>query len=591
MMTRLFSTDPRTHFWFPQMIALILLLFASCCLAAIAPLRQEHGSAKCNHGHHHLEKVVCDFVVVGGGPGGSHAAYQYAKRYGKSKKVCVFEKSPPETGCGRFMDILQPNGERIPMGGLRWYETGNSTTQLYTQLANELGIERHGDYLTDWVVTGHQQLRIRGLSNFLNSSVTDQQRERYSLGQFDSPDVTGELYAGMVASYKNDPNDAASNASVSAWAQRLFNDEALWLLKDTDRYRSDFKDANDAPSWMEGYLWDGQFDGPRTYPNGGMSSFCRGMLSRVEEEGGLVFYGDNAEVLSIKGQSTGSSDFTYELETKKYRIEAPSLAIAVPGIYLANMTGNIVEAIRDTKFYKAYLPDKVAIVGQTWPRKWWLEAEEFTSGQAQLQDGFNSYAHIFTEATPYESNQNLTRSVYCDDLDSILLWESAYATQGIEGIAKQARLGLQVLYPTVDIPEATSTLYHVHPAGWSWLKAGSYDQGITTATLNDWAVNPLSDLVPECSLMLPTDAWAVQESGWVAGAWGTTVSWMNRCHGTSLSNDYNVCQPYFAPPLSQSWCDCDGAEGQIIPPEGLAYRELHCPGFVTFRRHHYGPRR
>lgn len=545
---------------------LVVLMMASSSWAALGPLR-----SACL-GDRHLPTLRCDLAVVGGGPGGAHLAFQYAKRYGRTKKVCVFERSTPEFGCGRFRDVLQPEGSRVPMGGMRWHQTGNRTHRLYNLLADEFGIVRYPDRLTDEVKSPHQYVRVRGLSNLADGQLTSEQLARYSLNQLPpDQDPVDYMYDTMVSIYRSRPEEAATNASMAAWARYLFGDEGLWLLRDTDRYRSDFLDANDVPSFMEGFLWDSQFDGPRYYPDGGMSSFCRGMFARVEAEGGEVYYGPDAEV-----QSADFLNSQYQLRTKKYRILADSLALAIPGLDLQRLKGNVIARLTDTKFVKAFLPDPVVIVGQAWSEEWWLQGSPFKTGQAISQDGFNSYAHIFTESTPYGRNQNLTRSVFCDDPMAIRQWQAIYDQQGIDGVSRMAVEGLKLMYPGVtNIPAPKKTLYEYYENGWSWLKSGAYQQGITTLTLEEWAKDPLPDFVPNCSLVLPTDSWAVGQAAWVAGAWGIAVDWMNRCHGTALENSYDYCLPDF--PKNQTWCDCDGSPGQIIPPEGRAYRMVHCP--------------
>lgn len=86
--------------------------------------------------------------------------------------------------------------------------------------------------------------------------------------------------------------------------------------------------------------------------------------------------------------------------------------------------------------------------------------------------------------------------------------------------------------------------------------------------------------------MLPSDAWAVRESGWAAGAFGISVAWLKRCHGIDLDNSYDYCKPYTQLPLNQTWCDCTGK----VPPEGLKYQRQHCQGFLRTSKIKYGPR-
>lgn len=235
------------------------------------------------HAHRHRASscersvtVACDFAVIGAGPGGSFTAYQLAKKYGSSKRLCLFE-SKSEAG-GRWFDVLQSSGLRIPQGGLRWYEFGNATMKLYTQLADELNITRHADLDTDVIVNGHRYTNMRGQSS-VDPLFQDLVPRYINVIGANETDTSGFLYGKLVEKYLANATEVAGYSGMAQFAARTFNAETLDYLRDGDRfllcvisfmfviflvrYRSDFDDANDTPSWMEGYLWDAAFDGPR----------------------------------------------------------------------------------------------------------------------------------------------------------------------------------------------------------------------------------------------------------------------------------------------------------------------------------------
>ncbi len=527
--------------------------------------------------------MTCDFVVVGGGPGGTFTGYQLAKKYGQDARVCLFERE--SFLGGRFLDELQPDGLRIPMGGLRFYEYGLSgTTQLYVDLANELNITRYADYLTDGepTVKGHNYAAARGQA--VNDEDFEVLAERYVGLTSNNLSV---LYGRMVQVYNSTtgPQTTAKFSSLTAWVRSLFNDETSKFLADTDRYRSDFNDPNDVPSWMEGYLWDSQFDDSiRSYPEGGMSAFCRQMASAITQLNHDNFVVLSQPVLSVNTYTGPMEAVNYQVETPDFTVFAGTAIIAIPGFDYnpynetgyGGLSGDVADNIRATKYFKTYLPDPVAIVAQQWPNRWWESSSSgFTSGQAFTRAGLGSYAHIFTNATQYEYNANLTRTVYNDDLVQVRMWQEINRTQGIAGVEAEAIRSIQLVYPNITIPKPIKTLYHYHPAGWSWLRTGSFNENVTVHTLSDWAVAPLQRDVSNCTLVLPTDAWGVRESGWAAGAWGVAVKWLKNCHGIDIPNAFNICNPYVDPPLNQTWCDCK--PNTIIPPAGLEYRKTYCP--------------
>jgi hypothetical protein len=126
----------------------------------------------------------------------------------------------------------------------------------------------------------------------------------------------------------------------------------------------------------------------------------RRMIDRMVELGaGRAYFNEPITRIS-RGHDVG---YYYELESYLHLISAKTVILAVPGIDYSILQGDIVDAIRETKYFNAYLPDHVVIVGQVWPNRWWENSGTgFTCGQAVTQDGSNSYAHIFCPTTPYE---------------------------------------------------------------------------------------------------------------------------------------------------------------------------------------------
>jgi|JI10StandDraft_1071094.scaffolds.fasta_scaffold2589747_1 hypothetical protein len=88
------------------------------------------------------------------------------------------------------------------------------------------------------------------------------------------------------------------------------------------------------------------------------------------------------------------------------------------------------------------------------------------------QAEFTSYAHLFCPTTPYEYNQNITRSVYCDGETRVKFWKSLFDEHGIlgklsvffsvlcfrhgEGVEDEAKRGLSAMFPGVAVPKPVS---------------------------------------------------------------------------------------------------------------------------------------
>lgn len=526
------------------------------------------------------------------GPSGVFAGYEYAKRYGSSKKVCLFEREA-ELG-GRFLDIRQDSFNanlRLPMGGMRWYEYGLSGTMgAYTRLANELGIERFADYWVDGGRPFSSQftfVQARGVRSYPLNSADIQ-------GRFlNVTDSVGVLWKRVLERYEQSPGEAARSPSLRDFVTSTVGSEAFEFLNSMNRYRSFFQYAFDVPAFLDMMKWSDQFSGAlRSYPSGGMSEFPRRMALKIQEVGGRVFTSHPILSINRAGVAAGKRDHDlgtvpagarFVLESDTHRIYTPQLAIAIPGNDMAasaGLSGDLIDDLRKSKYVQAFLGQEVVIVGMQFNRRWWLEASGFKTGQAQLDEGISSYAHIFTNATVYGYENNITRPVFLDDRVKVQIWRRLRDARGLAGVEDEVLRQLRFIYPdVVDIPRPTKTVFHYFESGWSSLSHGASDNGINLNTLAEWANHPSDVAAENCSLVLPCDAWDARKMGWVAGGWDIASQWLNRCHGTQLNDVYTDCNPYTQPPLNQTWCDCQ--RGTTMPLEGQNYVNLNCPDRQT----------
>ncbi len=78
------------------------------------------------------------------------------------------------------------------------------------------------------------------------------------------------------------PQMTAKFSSFTAGVHSLFIDDTSKFMTQTDPYRTDFNDSDNAPLWIGRYLWDSQFDDSiLSYHKGDMSKFCHQMGHRI----------------------------------------------------------------------------------------------------------------------------------------------------------------------------------------------------------------------------------------------------------------------------------------------------------------------
>lgn len=512
-------------------------------------------------------RIDCDHAVVGAGPVGAYMAWQLKKNF-PTRSVCLFE-AESEAG-GRFNETLF-EGSRIPNGGMRWREYGNYTMAIYTRLADELNITRDQDIITDFI--GSTSFGARG--GFVRGS-------NQGLVQWYNPNmpfrtpIPGcstqcQLIRALVDRYNENITFVASMGNFRNYIQRLLGDESAEFLRDMERLKSYHDEIADAPFYMDTYLWQARYDSVRSYPDMGMGEFPRRMVARFMEMGGRFF--PNTKILTI--DEFGGR---FSLTSATLSILASKLSISIPQQNYQGLTGNVVDRLRATPEFQSTTPTPAVTVQQVWPERWWEKLspnDVFRQGQMGSTAGYGNYAHVFTPSTRYAYTRNITRSVYDDDLIKTVFWRNLYATQGIEGVEREAIRFLQGLMPNATIPKPLHTSYFFTPTFHAMQKAGSHARGITNARILQWATTqPLTD-IPSCKLVLPTDVFNPKMVGWAMAGWQIVIDWFKNCEGITIDPAIDYCKPYTQPPISRTWCDC--RPGVPIPQEGLDYIAANCP--------------
>jgi len=353
----------------------------------------------------------------------------------------------------------------------------------------------------------------------------------------------------------------------------MFNDETADFIRDLERLRSYHDDITDAPFYMDTYIWQARYDGPRVYPDGGMSEFPRRMVQRFVAMGGS-FYPDTYITDISEDAATGG----FRLLSERFLVEAQKIALAFPGFDYANVQGSVVEKVRSTPEFQSSTPNPCVTVQQVWPNRFWEQqpgTPVFVQGQAGTTGGYGNYAHVFTPSTRFTYTRNVTRTVYVDDLIKVHFWQQLYATQGLQGVEREAIRHMQTLMPNATIPTPIRTHYYYTPGIHAVQKAGSYNRGLTNARILQWAATQPVASIARCKLVLSTDTWNPKYVGWAMAGWQVVIDWFQACEGITIDPAIDYCNPYTGAPINRTWCDC--RPGVPIPPEGLAYIAQNCP--------------
>lgn len=449
------------------------------------------------------EDRFCHVVVVGGGPGGLHTAYQLSKlpKSNPNSHVCLIEKE--NRFGGRIYDVaMDPSHPELlyGMGALRVMESQN----VVRALAKELGLELEYAPYRDSLISS------RGFFSFSSDEARTQAYPLVMKGE----DALYEKLSGP------DRQTARDYPDLRSYIRAIVGTQSYQFLADMSRFRSDFEAPIDAQSYLEYLDEENKTCCNAYYPVGGMSSFTRKMTRMAQDNGALLYLSQPAQMISKQ------RDF-YLIQTPDYNFWAKRVVIAVDARSLNYIGGDIALRIRKQKQVQDLLAIKVVTVTQKWPNPWWLNSGYAGRDIRRAWTTEHCLNSIEIPINPYAANQNVTRSVYDDDMRCVEFWENTYKRLGLKAVEDEIERGLKYLFPKANIPKPLHTVVQIWPAAWYYLKSGTK---FSNQQIADWAKEPL----PGEDVTLVGESYYLQRLGWSDAAYKSSISTLNAKYGMSL---------------------------------------------------------
>lgn len=451
--------------------------------------------------------VFCDVIVVGGGAGGLHTAWRLGAS-GLGSSVCLVEKEA-RLG-GRIYDVsLAPGGPVFGTGALRVMETQD----VLFGLADELGLTLvQADFEDDL-------LNARG---YFAASSDELNTVAYPLVD----DAMSESALYDLLRFGPERANASAYPDFRSYVRAVAGEQGYHFLRDVFRFRGDFTYPLDAAGYLDYFDEEWDVCCTASYPVGGMSAFIGGMEAKALAAGVRIFKGE--PVLSLSKRSGPRARFVVKTETRTFR--GKRVVVAADPVGFQHVTGNIAEAIQAQPQFRALMPVRVATVTQWWPENWWADATDTNVHRAWTTEHCLNFIEIPVAA--YAEAQNVTRSVYTDDLHCVDFWQRT-AARSTAAVNAEIRRGLEYLFPNASIPAPLKTHVQIWPNAWYWL--GSMAT-FTNADIADWATDPLNGE----HISLVGEAYNPQRSGWSDGAYKSSLN--------TLSSRFNIHPPSPPPP-------------------------------------------
>ncbi|WP_374089187.1 FAD-dependent oxidoreductase [Methylomicrobium lacus] len=540
------------------------------------------------------QELECDVAIVGGGPSGVYSLYRLAPVL--HDRVCLFEAN--DYFGGRVKDVEAPNGKGVfGVGALRVQETQN----LLFNLAKELGFDltqQTGNYKVPY---GSQRVFAKGhVTGDVNSFLQDPKLYQAPVPNAEFPDPASGYVDGQYpdsstawncdgdANYNGCYNDAYYHALLNPKytpAPKQYRNNTLWLkdvltpegfqfLTDGFRFRGDFENNIDALSYI-GFLtedWDACCN--PTYPEGGMSSFVKGMMNSAVANGARAFTSEPV-------RSIGKAKSQYKLKSAHYAVSANSVIIAVPAEPFKKVGGSIAARIKAQPEFKAIKGIRVISVDNWWKNAWWDGTQAEGGGTLDrawaTKDGVAGELLCFNAMefghTPYHKNQMVTRSVYNDDKACVEFWARLYKKKGLAGINEEIIREYKIVFPEVaaqlSVDQIQQTAYQDWPAAWYWLKGPTT---ITNARVAVWAVEPLSGE----KVSLIGESYNPNRSGWVDGALKSAINSLNYNYSNAPQHNARITA-YLQAPLNCSSVDLVNGSLAYIPFNQDGNFNANCP--------------
>ena len=173
-----------------------------------------------------------------------------------------------------------------------------------------------------------------------------------------------QIYRALINKTTTDPDFVNNAGSFTNFIQRLLGDEAAHFIYDFERLKSYHQDANDAAFFMDTYQWSSRYDGPRAYPDEGMSQFPIRMLARFQSLGGQFF--PNTRITQVNEESSGN----FVLQSgDAVQFNAAKVALAFPSYDYTGLGGNVIDRIRLTPEFQSASPNPCVTVQQVFGKR------------------------------------------------------------------------------------------------------------------------------------------------------------------------------------------------------------------------------
>ena len=282
------AKKPKSFRTLPIAFTLLLLILLSGCFVEQHPKRAEDKDQR-KFPAQVLQSIDCNILIVGGGIGGVHTAYQLGKRGEKS--VCLFELEN-RLG-GRIMDVSFDGKDTSPRIGVgaRRILTGHSLVEL----AKELGITfneplNRGDLIFTRGQHAESKDELAKLA-FPSLAYLDKTTQK----QTEVEDALYKLWKQVSKSQFPD---------FPSFVKAAVGPEGYHYLLDVSRFRGDFQYPIDTISYLDWLKEESKLENAKLiYPVGGMSQFINRMAQAAKTNGVRVY--TSQPVKSLNHDSTG----------------------------------------------------------------------------------------------------------------------------------------------------------------------------------------------------------------------------------------------------------------------------------------------
>ena len=435
------------------------------------------------------------------------------KKYGNN--VCLFEKEWKLGGrCHDIKTDLSPDwegstysGTYLGIGARRVIEG-----QFVTNLSAELGVilEKGFDQqFQEQFLFARNEYHLANENNW--SLKFAHLYPKLPIDKTSNLDITAQLNNKLFSSPKR--KHILEYPNLWSYIRDVIGDVGLQFLQEMGRFKGEYKDSKSASSFID-YLEDGEKLNYKhdLYPVGGMSEYPIKMAQKAVSSGVRNY--SSQPIISIEKLKNSG----YELKSKKRRISAQRIILALPPTDLINIQGELIESIVSQKEFQVIKGSPAITVTEWFDQPWWKEIKTISSNisvwRAWTTDSCIGSFEIPKEASL--QNINAFRTAYTDQVDCVQHFRFLNNRNQTE-LVEEVHYGLETLLEEnnitnqVKIPKSKKVVVKEWPAAWHFQKEGS---PYTNKHIKQWAINPLEGE----KIGLASEAYNMQQASWIEGA-------------------------------------------------------------------------